>query len=73
MPPHSSLLAWRIPCTEEPGGLQSTGLQSQATEQLSSRHDKVPATECFQLRHALSGTSGHNKPEMQAGLAPFEA
>ena len=22
---HSSILAWRIPCTEEPGGLQSTG------------------------------------------------
>ena len=21
---HSSVLAWRIPCTEEPGGLQST-------------------------------------------------
>ena len=25
----SSILAWRIPCTEEPGGLQSLGLQSQ--------------------------------------------
>ena len=24
---HSSLLAWRIPWMEEPGGLQSTGLQ----------------------------------------------
>ena len=24
---HSSILAWRIPRTEEPGGLQSTGLQ----------------------------------------------
>ena len=26
---HSSILAWRIPWTEEPGGLQSTRLQSQ--------------------------------------------
>ena len=25
MATHSSTLAWRIPCTEEPGGLQSTG------------------------------------------------
>ena len=25
---HSSILAWRIPWTEEPGGLQSMGLQS---------------------------------------------
>ena len=24
---HSSILAWEIPWTEEPGGLQSTGLQ----------------------------------------------
>ena len=24
---HSSVLAWRIPWTEEPGGLQSMGLQ----------------------------------------------
>ena len=24
---HSSILAWRIPGTEEPGGLQSIGLQ----------------------------------------------
>ena len=24
---HSSIFAWRIPWTEEPGGLQSTGLQ----------------------------------------------
>ena len=25
MAPHSSTLAWKIPCTEEPGGLQSMG------------------------------------------------
>ena len=28
MATHSSTLAWRIPWTEEPGGLQSTGSQS---------------------------------------------
>ena len=27
MATHSSILAWRIPWTEKPGGLQSTGLQ----------------------------------------------
>ena len=27
MATHSSILAWRIPWTEEPGGLQSRGLQ----------------------------------------------
>ena len=30
MATHSSILAWRIPWTEEPDGLQFTGSQSQA-------------------------------------------
>ena len=29
MATHSSILAWRIPWTKEPGELQSLGLQSQ--------------------------------------------
>ena len=32
---HSSILAWRIPRTEEPGGLQSMGLQMDTIEQLT--------------------------------------
>ena len=28
---HSSVLAWKIPCTEEPDGLQSMGLQKSQT------------------------------------------
>ena len=35
MATHSSFLAWEIPWTEEPGLLQSMGLQSQ-TERLST-------------------------------------
>ena len=35
MPTHSSILAWEIPWTEEPGGLQSMGLQEKKA--LSSR------------------------------------
>ena len=36
MATHSSILAWRIPWTEEPGGLQSMGSQeSDTTERLS--------------------------------------
>ena len=35
MATHSSILAWRIPWTEKPGGLQSKGSQSQT--QLSTR------------------------------------
>ena len=34
---HSNILAWRIPWTEEPGGLQTMGLQeSDTTEQLNN-------------------------------------
>ena len=36
MATHSNILAWRIPCTEDPGGLQSMGSQElDMTEQLS--------------------------------------
>ena len=40
MATHSSILAWTIPWTEEPGGLQSMGLQElDTTERLN--HQKV--------------------------------
>ena len=39
MPPHCSILAWRSPWTEEPGGLQSLGLQR-------VRHNWVTNTIC---------------------------
>ena len=45
MAPHSSTLAWRIPWTEEPGGLQSMGL-------LRVRHDLSDFTFTFHF-HAL--------------------
>ena len=45
MTTHSSMLARRIPQTEEPGGLQSTGLQSvghsSATNSVTSIHPKL--------------------------------
>ena len=40
MATHPSILAWRIPWTEEPGGLQSTGWQeSDMTERLNRERD----------------------------------
>ena len=32
MATHSSILAWKIPWTEEPGGLQTTELQKSQTQ-----------------------------------------
>ena len=46
---HSSIHAWRIPCTEEPGGLRSIGLQG-------VRHN-LPSTQdshCFHFTSACS-------------------
>ena len=46
MATHSSVLAWRIPWAEEPGGLQSMGCkESDATERL--KHSS--AQPCFLL------------------------
>ena len=38
MATHSSILGWRIPWTEEPGGLQSTWLQRDTTERLNNNN-----------------------------------
>ena len=35
---HSSVLAWEIPLTEEPGGLQSMGSESDTTSQLNNKN-----------------------------------
>ena len=40
MATHSSILAWEIPWTEEPGGLQSIGhKESDTTEQLNNNNN----------------------------------
>ena len=36
MATHSNILAWRIPWSEELGGLQSIGLQSDTTEETNT-------------------------------------
>ena len=42
MATHSSILAWRIPWTEESGGLQSMGLQeSGTTKQVNTDTDET--------------------------------
>ena len=56
---HSSILAWRIPWTEEPGGLQSMGLQR-------VRHDLAtklpPPCTYHSLLGAFSYLNLHNPP-----------
>ena len=70
MATHSSVLAWRIPWTEEPGGLQSTGSQKSRTRLRMHTHlgplksfpfressalaRKVPLTFCAEELKTLS-------------------
>ena len=42
MATHSSILAWRIPWTEEPGKLQSRGLQTIAQDWATNTHTHTP-------------------------------
>ena len=57
MATHSGILAWRIPRTEKPGGLQSTGSQeSDTTEQPTlslyfSLSDKMRSRGCALIQH----------------------
>ena len=40
MAPHSSILAWNVPWTEEPGGLQSMGSQKSQTRLATNNYLK---------------------------------
>mgnify|MGYP006996689908 CR=1 FL=1 len=57
---HSSVLAWEIPWTEEPGGLQSTGLQR-------VRHDCPTNTQTHKLR-VLGGGGDEDTVQEQFGV-----
>ena len=41
MATHSSILAWKIPWTEEPGGLQSLGLQKCQLSNLATKQQQI--------------------------------
>ena len=53
MATHSSILAWRIPWTEEPGGLQSMGLQRVAHNLAATTTDSAATAACLNLSTAL--------------------
>ena len=67
MAPHSSILVWRIPWTEEPGGLQSVGLQSQTPDTTESLPRTI--TGClFGKRKELLSCTG---PKVRENLRPL--
>ena len=64
MATHSSILAWKIPWTEELGGLQSTGLkESDTTERLHFHKVYIWNLERWYCRIYLQGSSGETDIE----------
>ena len=55
MATHSSILATRIPWTEEPGGVRSTGSQLDTTEHSTAQQQVLVS---FYFKHHLSVRSG---------------
>ena len=60
---HSSILVWRVPRTEEPGGLQSMELQESVVQQLNYHHHAKYISIIFKMKLILitqlvSGRSG---------------
>ena len=69
MATHSSILAWRIPWTEEPGGLQSRGhKESDTTERLSrtSEQDLWARKGCAALFCHQEGWRSGSAPPKEA-------
>ena len=51
MTTHSSILAWRLPWTEEPGGLQSIGLQRIGHDLVLNNHNNTTFKKTFIFLH----------------------
>ena len=58
MAPHSSILAWKIPWTEEPGGLQSMGSQRVGHDSSDSMHGVPQGKVLPQCHKQVSGGGG---------------
>ena len=63
MATHSSILAWRIPWTEEAGGLQSMGHKE------SGRTEHMHSMEGIQTRGSLWCQGQHVDSEVHSGLS----
>ena len=68
---HSSTLAWKIPWTEEPGGLQSTGPQRLGHD-IATKHQRQFFLEVWFVLHlpqGLQGLMGVNERKLLVSLA----
>ena len=75
MASHSSILAWRTPWTEEPGGLQSTGSRKRRTGPNTLTHIRAPINwiraypnNLIQLGHFFKDTIFKHSSTLKMGL-----
>ena len=57
---HSNILAWRIPWTEEPGGLQSIGLQRVGHDWVTEPQTVSREAGVCLVEFGWSGVCGHS-------------
>ena len=74
---HSSILAWRIPWTEEPGGLQSIGLKKSRTRLIDLRTGLMHAGNCagfIRKNNEIIHSPCHQRSHSQvSGVGPRQA
>ena len=66
MATHSNILAWKIPRTEKPGGMQSTGLQRIGHEKQLSMHACVISKEGMERTGMQEELQAHFYPGLQS-------
>ena len=54
MATHFSIIAWEIPWTEEPGGLESMGLQKSQTQQRLNNNNNILSVDVLYIPVAYS-------------------
>ena len=67
----SSILAWEIPWTEEPGNLQSMGLQRAGHDFVTKQQQKIVETTSFYLENFLLEKCLKNFPVCVIGHMEF--
>ena len=71
MATHSSILAWRIPWTEEPGGLRSTGSQRVRHDRATSLHSDLQSDMNEVCERSLGSCLAINKWKLLLLLSHF--
>ena len=70
MATHSNVLAWRIPWTEEPGGLQSMGLQRVGHDSTCTIAQRIKVHRNASIKHMLCRTDGETATLMLSPNPP---